>query len=478
MAIEVIINGTPVPAADVMRDWEITRTANGRALFKVDILSEDGSFRPALDDELYVEEDGTTEFGGEISRALERGIGGSGPGLAIINETECHDFNDRFNRRFVTATLAAGSTVKQAAQAILPFLPGVTLDVAQVDGPAMPEFVWNDVLAGDCTKQVCEAAGGWIGEIDEDEVFRIFEPGTIAAPFNITLENQRALGDITVEPTREGYANHVIVRNATFRKTASAPGYNPATNAREMLVIVPDETPEDTVQATAVTLLARAQVQLKRVTYSTDQDGVRPGMTQVITYSPRNLNNTFLITDVVTRELGGGNKMHDVSAIEGLVYQTGWRETWRQVLGGNGNTLVVSSGGSTSIRYAVPLGGTGVDAVTPSDGVDGWVPASGGDPVHGTSPFQAQLNTLTRGGQAATVTGRVRAEDAGVGVKARLFDVTDGVACPGESALVVDTAWQTVTFGTTLTPGSHFYEVQLWSDTAGAWVRGAGFIVE
>lgn len=460
---------------DLERDWDLTRTANGKASLTAEILSDDGTYRPALDAPVRMATDGVTQFGGEIADTLERGVGKSGPGLAIVTEIQCQDNNGLMRARFVSGTLPDGSTVKQAAQLLVPFIPGATLDPAQADGPTLPELVWNDVLCSEAAGQVTDLAGGWIAEVDHDKVFRIFEPGTIAAPFNVTLANQKALGDITVKPTRENYANHVIVRNATIRKTATdAVAY--AARPREMLVTVPDETPEDSMQATADTLLARAIVELKRVQFPTDEPGLRPGMTLIVNYPPRNINNTFLVTDIGTLEIGGGKLLHTVTAIEGLVYQTGWRETWRQWTGGGGLTLAAGgSGGTGPARYAVPLGGTGLDSAE-TDGA-GWFPASGGGAI-GQSPFHAQISTVARRTTAATITGRLRAEDAGVSVKARLYDVTDNVACPGESAVVTSTAWETVTFGVTLTPGNHFYELQVWSNTAGAWVRAAGFILE
>lgn len=455
------------------QDWALSRAANEKATLTAEILSEDGTYRPQLDDEVRMTESAAPFFGGEIESLRERGIGGSGPGAAIVTEIQCRDFNERMARRFVTATLAAGSTVKQAATELVAFMPGVTLHLGQVAGPALPELIWNDVLTAEAVKQVGELAGGWIAEIDADEVFRLYEPGTIAAPFNVTLENQTAVGDIIVEPTRQGYANHVIARNATIRKTATA-AVAYAANPRELLVTVPDEAVEAAVQATADTFLARSLVQLKRVEYSTIDAGLKPGMTQVITYAPRNINNTFLVTEIDSRELAGGVLLHHVKAIEGLIYQTGWRQAWREF--GGSQVTAVAGGGSSPVqqRFAYPLGGTGLDAVEPNNA---WVPASGGGAI-GTNPFQAQVNTAARGTLAATVTGRLKADDAGVSVKARLYDVTDGVVCTGESATVTSTAWQTVTFGVTLTAGSHFYEVQLFSATAGAWVRAAGFYLE
>jgi hypothetical protein len=92
--------------------------------------------------------------------------------------------------------------------------------------------------------------------------------------------------------------------------------------------------------------------------------------------------------------------------------------------------------------------------------------------------MQVQINTVPRGTTAGTVVVRLRAFSAGVSVKARLYDVTDSVACAGESAPVTSTSWQTVTFSTTLTSGSHFYELQLLPGAANEDVFAAGGYVE
>ena len=43
--------------------WEVHLTPNGRAVFKCELLSEDGSYRPLEEDEIIITDDGDIEFG-------------------------------------------------------------------------------------------------------------------------------------------------------------------------------------------------------------------------------------------------------------------------------------------------------------------------------------------------------------------------------------------------------------------------------
>jgi hypothetical protein len=125
-------------------------------------------------------------------------------------------------------------------------------------------------------------------------------------------------------------------------------------------------------------------------------------------------------------------------------------------------------GGGSGVQYlrnAYFLGGTGADFVrsaTPT-----WVAAS---------PIQASVNTVTRGTTNAVVYARLRALDAGVSVQARLFDVTDDSPCSGTSAVVTSTDWTLVSFNVTLTPGAHYYQLQLLPGTANKEVGAVGYI--
>ena len=439
---------------------------------RFDVLSEDGSDRPSLDEEVILQEDAVTIFGGEIQTLDEKAFGGQVDYPVTIG-VDVADFHVLATRRYVNETIPAG-TLKAALQVIVTYLPGATLDAGQVDGPALEELVFSDVKVEEVLNYLTSITNGaYVWKVSPTKVLSMTENGTVPAPFNITSATE-TIQSVTVKPMRQGYANRVIVRNSTSRVTAEDAGAIATYGEWELAVSAPDATSEDTLQALADAMLAQSLPILKELRYVTYAAGLEPGQTQTINLPSRNVNNTFLITEVVTRDAGLEFLLHDVTAVEGLVYRTGWRETYRQWGSGTGMSSVGGGGGGGSAtRFAYFLGGSGVEAVrsaTPT-----WVPVSGG-PALGAGAVQVQINTVPRGSTAATVNVRLRAMDAGVTVQARLYDVTDGAPCPGVSAVVTNTDWEFVSFGVTLTPGSHIYELQLLPGTANADVQGVGYL--
>lgn len=461
---------------EMLAGWQLAETANGRASFTCELLSDleigggggfglslllsssgDSVYRPALDDEVILREDGEIIFGGFITGFRERSPEFRHDEEApIISMIQASDYNVLATRDFVSESLPSG-TLKAKLEAIVPYIEGVTLDPAQVDGPVIDAVDWEDVKTEDALNQLCEGCGGWIWEITKTKTLRVFEPGTVPCPFNIVGLTEE-IGEFDVEPTRRDYANRIIVRAGAVRAQADDAVEQAAHGRWVMPYQAPENTSLEGCQAMADAILARSTVQLKRVRYRTTSKGVVPGQTQTITMPTHNLNNLFLITEVTTQDRGGDFVERTVLGIEGLVYQTGWREDYKRW---NGNAAAIAGGGfggGGAKRYAYFLGGSGVEAVespTPT-----WVPVSGGNAPGGGS-VHVQLNTVDRGGTSATITARLRAFSAGVSVQARLFDVTTGLPCPGLSAVVTSTAWTTVAFGVTLTPGSHLYELQL-----------------
>ena len=87
---------------------------------------------------------------------------------------------------------------------------GITLHASQADGPA----VAGRKVSFETVREFFDALSnetGWIWEIDYFKVFRMWEPGSIPAPFNISDGQEgNAIGDLTVEFEHD-YANAVIV---------------------------------------------------------------------------------------------------------------------------------------------------------------------------------------------------------------------------------------------------------------------------
>lgn len=490
----------------MLRDWEIHATANGRAVMRFRVTSfgdnagvepppASGAFmmslaflghgggsggggattyRPDLDQEVLLTEDGSVLFGGLIESLRESGVLGDAgdPGWEkVTTEVIARDFNTLATRRYFSGTIAAG-TLKHALQGVISYIPDVAIDPAQVDGPSLSALKFDDVKVEEVLNYLTTLTG-YIWEITHEKLLRMYIPGTLTAPFNITVPNSKAIGDVIVEPTRQDYANRVIVRAGKARKQADDAAQQASHGLWEVLVAAPDDTPEDVAQSIADTYLAKSTPVLKRARYRTRDKGLAPGQTQIINLPTRNINNTFLIDDVVMRPDVDDVVRREVTATEGLVYKTGWRETYKRWNGMSSVAGAVGFGGGSLVeRNVYPLGGSGVEAVMSA--TPDWVPVQGGS-TPGTGSVQVQVNTVARGTTAAIVTARVRALNPGVSVKLRLYDVTDSVACPGESASVTPgTAWQTVTFNSTLTSGSHFYELQVLPGGADqpVWVSG------
>lgn len=458
----------------LLSSFSLERVANGRDVLQCEVLSADGSIRPGLDEEVIFQQDGVVLFAGLITSARERGADHQ-PIEAITTEITANDYKALAARRYVNETIPAGSTLKQALELIVPYLPGVTLDPAQVDGPILEELPYAYVKAEEVLNELTLASDGYIWDINEFKVLSMVEPGTFAAPFNVIESSQVAIGDVWVEPIRDAnYANRIIVKNATQSVTVEDTDEIADHGDWEAVYEASDALAEDAMTALGESILARSTPILKQLEYTVDNIALVPGMTQTIDLPSRHVNNTFLITEVSIRPAQNSFDMWaTVSAIEGLVYQTGWRETYKRWNSGGVRTVTGGGGGGAGPqRFAYFLGGSSVEAVqsaTPT-----WVPVSGGG-VIGEGANQVQISTVARGTTAATVNVRLRVLDAGVSVQARLYDVTDGVVV-GTSSVVTSTAWEFVTFGATLTPGTHLYELQVLPGSPNAPVMAVGYV--
>lgn len=486
------IDGSDV---EVLQDgFSIERTANGRDLLRCKVYSEDGSVRPGLDEEIILTNDAVSPeeiiFAGTITAARERGHAGV-PDVPIETEVTATDYKALASRRFVNDTIVAG-TLKEALEYLEPLIPGVTLDPAQVNGPSLEALTYSAAKVEDVLNDL-SLLTGYVWEIDENKILRMYEPGDIPAPFNLTEAAQLIIGDVWVEPVRNSdYANRVYVVNATIAVVAEDAGEIATYGPWEAFYRGEDGNDTATLQALADAILARSLPILKTVEYTVDDLRLRPGMSQTINLPSRHVNNSFLLGDINIGFAPNGDLEElwaTVQATEGLVYRTGFRETYKRWNAGGGRTVNAAGGsggggGTTSVRFAYFLGASGNEAVRSSGSPSPtWIPVSGG-PDLSQGSNQVQINTVPRGTTAATVFVNLRALVAGQTVQARLYDVTDSTPCAGTSAVVTSldadsdgiTEWQFVSFGVTLTAGSHIYELQLLPGTDDADVQGVGYL--
>jgi hypothetical protein len=179
--------------------------------------------------EVNVEEDGTIIFAGILMQTRERGFGGpnvydDASGEAqIVTTITAEDFGRLAERVYLTETVAEGMLLEDFLNVLVTYLwPfGVALHASQVTGPALPAMVFDRVLVSEVLQKVA-AATGFVWRIDYDKKLRMWEPGDLAAPFDIDEYDDppRWTGDVEVERILgDNYANRVIVMSGLIEET-------------------------------------------------------------------------------------------------------------------------------------------------------------------------------------------------------------------------------------------------------------------
>lgn len=225
MAVIVTIGG--VAQTTLQPGWRISATANGLDSFSGDILSLDASNRPAIDDVIVVTEPdypgtGTMRiFGGVITTVTEKGFGGVGASVGIVTTVTAEDFNSLATRRMVYGSRPAETLKTRLIWLIASYLvdlggglPDVTLHGSQADGPTLLAHDYNYERLDGVFDALTTETDGYLWNIDYNEVLRMAIVGTDTAPFDIVdgVTTDLVDGDIEVTPTRQDYANRVLLR--------------------------------------------------------------------------------------------------------------------------------------------------------------------------------------------------------------------------------------------------------------------------
>lgn len=454
------------------KGWRISASLQAVDTLSCIVDSSTASYRPALGDEIIVTETSTRIFGGYIQSITEAGIVASG-GTPIANQIEATDYTQLVTRRHVNETIAAG-TLKAALIRVVTYLSafGVTLDAAQVDGPSLGALVYDYRQVGEVLDELATLSG-YVWELDYSQVLRMYSPGSVSAPFSVTAANQYAIGDVQASTTRatgsDGYANRVIVRGGTddapVTATANDTGEQTSYGIWETVIAAPTATDTTTAQALADAYLLQRLVTPVTVLYDTYQAGLLPGQTQTITFSQRNVDNSFLVTDVETYDDGANRVRRSVTAIEGSVVATNWRSLYQQWTGG-APTVFTSASAIGYGRQVYPLQ-LSPDIWT-QDSTPTWVAAAGAN-----GGIRVTIDTTLRGTTTATVRVRLRVRSGTV--QARLYNVSDSTSV-GTSSSVSTTSFTDTSFSVTLTAGAKVYELQVLPGSADVDVQAIGYL--
>jgi hypothetical protein len=222
MAFVLSIGGAAkdIKAGSLRISWP----ANGRATAAFTVLSTGATqYRPSLDAEVLITQDGDRIFGGLVDRPRESGLLGGKAGPEIATEISAADFNVYAERRYVYAPkdspIAAGTLKAQLTTLVADYLAvyGVTLDAGQVDGPTMPEHDYNYTQLDDVLNEwatiTAKFGEPYVWRIDAFKVLRMYQPSTAFAPWSLSGDAlSDVIGDVTVEQSRDKRnANRVIV---------------------------------------------------------------------------------------------------------------------------------------------------------------------------------------------------------------------------------------------------------------------------
>ena len=227
-----------------------------------------------------------------------------------------------------------------------------------------------------------------------------------------------------------------------------------ASDPWDLVVQSPETTSQAAADVLSAAVLAVRLVETTTVRYETYALGLRPGQTQTITIANRNVNGTYLITEVSSQNTNKARVLRTVTAISSLLAQSADRWQDAAMYGGavSGGAVSVSGGGSTG------GGGGGLSLIGfGGSSVEAW-PAPAAAAYVAANSVQVRVDTAVRGTAVGTCYVRVRASAGSV--TARLRDLTNG-ATAGTSAAVTSTTWQTVSFPVSFTAGAALYEIQV-----------------
>jgi hypothetical protein len=192
-----------------------TLTVNGRDVVTMSVYSENGNFRPDVDDDVYIYEESVNIFAGIVRKPIEKGLRGA---LVPHLETriECAGYSIFAERRLVNATLE-GNLI-EFLQALVVYLAdapyNITLHPSQATGPLLSVQVYTYAYLNDVLDGLTELTQGWVWTIDNQRRLRMALPdlGTADAPYDAEDDNGHVIGDVEVEIDPDNYANRVFLK--------------------------------------------------------------------------------------------------------------------------------------------------------------------------------------------------------------------------------------------------------------------------
>lgn len=444
---------------------------NGRATLRCKVQTSAGDV-PELDDEVELVMDGTdTIFAGVIADVAEQWLDPDGNRITSVS---AEDYSALAERRYVKATTTGGISGRDAIDYLVTnYLGayGVTRDPGMPAGATLGALAYDYAKCSDVLNDIVRLAApaGWLWRIDENKVLTAWAPGASAypCPWSLTSPSQLA-GDLAVKPSRDRYANRVVL---SYNDGTSTPAEVVASDAGEIatrgifeaVFKATGQMTSTVAQAVADAYLVQLLERPRTITFPTVVSGARVGQTLAVNLPDDSLVADFLITELEMVDLDGVDLTYRITAVEGAVNPASWKDTYRQWSGSGASSGLASVGTviitvPTPAPSVTPLGGSTSRSVVPGAGT--WVSAED------AAPYVAPQS------RSVTIRCVLRARDSGVTVTARLRDLTAGTTIATTSGVTGQTATLVSASGS-VTKGNR-YELQLSADTANAGVYGIG----
>lgn len=188
MAFKAVIGGADhTSELALSRPVEIERALNERATARFTVTP--GYLPSRFDTVALYDTDGTTVlFGGFVLRRSIDPFRKSGGTEPYFTEIECGDYFTAFDWAYVSLTYSTSVTLETVIDDLIAALPGsygITKDAGQVTGPTLGAFTWERKRASDAVRELTDRTG-YVATLSPLKVFKMFVPGTDAAPFALT----------------------------------------------------------------------------------------------------------------------------------------------------------------------------------------------------------------------------------------------------------------------------------------------------
>lgn len=209
MTFTVTIDGTPVSVQS--GSLSIAKAIASRETLRAVVRSMDGSYRPSIGDEIVVTQDASVVFGGVIESVRETAANEQASAVAIDSEIGAIDYRGLPDQRVVIANRPSETLLARLTWLTSTIGLGLTLHGSQATGPTLETASYDGVTASAVLNELALLTGyQWV--ISPSKVLRMQLPSANMAPFDLDSSDPIWLGDIEVSPTRQSYANSVIVR--------------------------------------------------------------------------------------------------------------------------------------------------------------------------------------------------------------------------------------------------------------------------